>query len=196
MKRNQMKKKMNNKGFSLVELIVVMAIMAILAVTLAPRLTHYIEKARVESDREVVNAVYNSARLGLADEDIKADFTTYATTIKTTSADSTPAYYAVTLDAFYDKASDIWTVNASKADDNKFYDEISKVIGKFTLKSKDADDSSDIIICYDISNDQLSVFLEYDGFDITPADPANTVYKAGMAGKLTGSAKADYVVTE
>ena len=41
-----MKKQKNNKGFSLVELIVVVAIMAVLVGVLAPAYLRYIEKAR------------------------------------------------------------------------------------------------------------------------------------------------------
>lgn len=43
-------KKMNNKGFSMVELIIVIAIMAILAGALAPTLIKYVNKSRMSSD--------------------------------------------------------------------------------------------------------------------------------------------------
>lgn len=48
-------KKMNNKGFSLVELIIVIAIMAILIVVLAPQYLKYVEKSRNSTDLQ--NAV-------------------------------------------------------------------------------------------------------------------------------------------
>ena len=41
--KKEMKKKNNNKGFSLVELIVVIAIMAVLMVVLAPAMLRYVE---------------------------------------------------------------------------------------------------------------------------------------------------------
>ena len=44
------KEKMNDKGFSLVELIIVIAIMAVLVVVLAPQYLKYVEKSRVSAD--------------------------------------------------------------------------------------------------------------------------------------------------
>lgn len=45
-------KKMNNKGFSLVELIIVIAIMAILVGVLAPQFIKYVEKSRQSTDMQ------------------------------------------------------------------------------------------------------------------------------------------------
>ena len=44
-------KKTNNKGFSLVELIIVIAIMAILVGVLAPQYMKYVEKSRISADK-------------------------------------------------------------------------------------------------------------------------------------------------
>lgn len=46
--------KKNNKGFSLVELIIVIAIMAILAGALAPALIKYINKSRRSADIQML----------------------------------------------------------------------------------------------------------------------------------------------
>lgn len=63
----------NNRGFSLVELIIVIAIMAILAAAIAPALIRYIEKARyaddVEACDEVARVISNEL---IADDDIFA----------------------------------------------------------------------------------------------------------------------------
>lgn len=45
-------KKMNNKGFSLVELIIVIAIMAVLIGVLAPQYMKYVERSRNSTDRD------------------------------------------------------------------------------------------------------------------------------------------------
>ena len=47
----------NNKGFSLVELIIVIAIMAILVGVMAPQLIKYIEKTNVSADTQLADSV-------------------------------------------------------------------------------------------------------------------------------------------
>ena len=46
---HEAKKKLNNKGFSLIELIIVVAIMAVLIGVLAPQYLKYVEKSRVSA---------------------------------------------------------------------------------------------------------------------------------------------------
>lgn len=67
-----------NKGFSLVELIIVIAIMAILAGALAPQLIKYINKSRLSSDVQTGSAIQSAAQAALANEDCyNAAETTY-----------------------------------------------------------------------------------------------------------------------
>lgn len=56
-----MKKKDNNKGFSLVELIIVIAIMAILVGIVGTQVIPYLNKSRVEKDRQIMSAVSTAA---------------------------------------------------------------------------------------------------------------------------------------
>ena len=63
------KERMNNKGFSLVELIIVIAIMAILAAALAPQLMKYIEKSRVSTDATSCSSIESCVNAALANEE-------------------------------------------------------------------------------------------------------------------------------
>lgn len=67
------KENMNNKGFSLVELIIVIAIMAILIVVLAPQYLRYVEKSRVSSDQTTIVEYINAMQVIAADPDINLD---------------------------------------------------------------------------------------------------------------------------
>ena len=61
--------KKNNKGFSLVELIIVIAIMAILAGALAPSLIKYINKSRRSSDISNADTIRSAIQTALSNED-------------------------------------------------------------------------------------------------------------------------------
>ena len=57
----------NNKGFSLVELIIVIAIMAILVGVMAPQLIKYIEKTNVSSDVQLCDTVREAVQTAMMD---------------------------------------------------------------------------------------------------------------------------------
>ncbi len=77
-----MKKKMNNKGFSLVELIVVVAIMAVLMAVLVPTLIRNVEKTRIQKDKSAISEIHHAIELAIADEEFKqAEFTADGITI-------------------------------------------------------------------------------------------------------------------
>lgn len=61
--------KKNNKGFSLVELIIVIAIMAILAGALAPALIKYINKSRRSTDVQNADSLRTALQTALSDPD-------------------------------------------------------------------------------------------------------------------------------
>lgn len=73
-------KKMNNKGFSLVELIIVIAIMAVLIAVLAPQYMRFIERGRAASDRDNVKAVQGALEVYYVDP--TGDPLTNNTTVK------------------------------------------------------------------------------------------------------------------
>jgi len=59
--------KSSKKGFTLVELIVVLVILAILAAMLVPALTGYIKRAKQEKDYQAASVVYAAAQAAITD---------------------------------------------------------------------------------------------------------------------------------
>lgn len=61
---------MNNKGFSLVELIIVIAIMAVLVGVLAPQFLKYVEQSRVQKDESACGEVNNATKIACSVEEV------------------------------------------------------------------------------------------------------------------------------
>lgn len=89
----------NNKGFSLVELIVVVAIMAVLMGILVPTLVKNVEKSKKQKDRNAIEEIRNTMVTNLADplySDLEATITYNGTNanskeITITTPDNAPA---------------------------------------------------------------------------------------------------------
>jgi type IV pilus assembly protein PilA len=118
-------KKMNNKGFSLVELIIVIAIMAILVGVLAPQFIKYVEQSRESTDISSIDEVKKAVETFVADYNPGGSITVTATgsTINLTDNGTSPAFasyasdYGITSDStkLKSKYSTItWTYDAKK----------------------------------------------------------------------------------
>lgn len=83
--------KMNNKGFSLVELIVVIAIMAILVGALAPQFLKYVEKSRQATDLQTVSEMKSAIEVFAADYEGSATSATISVTSTGISFDASAA---------------------------------------------------------------------------------------------------------
>ena len=64
------RRSMNNKGFSLIELVIVIAIMAALIAILAPQYLKYVEKSRVSADETTADEMVKAAQVAASDPDI------------------------------------------------------------------------------------------------------------------------------
>lgn len=66
---NKKQKSLNNKGFSLVELIIVIAIMAVLVGVLAPQYLGYVNKSRISTDIQNAQQIATAAQVNYADQE-------------------------------------------------------------------------------------------------------------------------------
>ncbi len=94
----KMNEKKNNKGFSLVELIVVILIMAVLAVAIAPQVMKWVNNSRIAADVQTQDSVVAAAQLALTDNNIYTSMQSKSVTI--TVSDSNVVYSSGTPSNF------------------------------------------------------------------------------------------------
>ena len=117
--------KKNNSGFSLVELIIVIAIMAVLIGVLAPQFLKFVEKSRESTDLQNVEEVKTAVETYVADKggsgslpsEIKVTLTTGASGV--IKSDTSVKDYGVADEGIKTKSSKwqgtfTWTYNTSK----------------------------------------------------------------------------------
>jgi type IV pilus assembly protein PilA len=143
---NFKQKKANNKGFSLVELIIVMAIMAILVGVVGTQVIPYLNRARESKDLQILNSFSTAAvsAYSLHAEDV-VGATDIKISYKGASATVTPS-------------------TATSVDADKIIDEIKTLTGyddvataQAAMSSNASKDIDDIIIDIDISGQKVTV---------------------------------------
>lgn len=105
-------KKTNNKGFSLVELIVVIAIMAVLMVVVAPQMLRYVERTRIQRDNTAISEIANAVKIAMADEKINTNTAT-GTTVAA-AKDATTGVVEFTFDNSTDLGKELIAVFGTK----------------------------------------------------------------------------------
>lgn len=91
-------KKLNNKGFSLIELIIVIAIMAVLVAVIAPNLTSYLGSSKRKTDNNNADTIESaiSAQLQALASDEEIGYVALPTTYQDVNAILAAANQAVT----------------------------------------------------------------------------------------------------
>ena len=122
--------KKNNKGFSLVELIIVIAIMAILAGALAPALIKYINKSRRSADISNADTIRTACQTAMSDED---------------------AMVAIGTGVTGASVSDL------KSSYGAFSTEISSILGNSTITSKYFDKGNEFTVDINVAGNSVIV---------------------------------------
>jgi type IV pilus assembly protein PilA len=116
-------KKMNNKGFSLVELIVVVLIMAIIAVALAPQVMKWVENSRLSTDRDTYEQFISNLQIALTDKNLttvsETTFTLKGDGIYVGDTKQTGSNSAGTIQAALDAVAADWYKAVMKSSTNK-----------------------------------------------------------------------------
>ena len=147
----------DNKGFSLVELIIVIAIMAVLVGVLAPAYLRYVEKSRKSADIQAIDAVMRAMEVAAIDPSLNVTDGTY---MKVQLVNNRPS---AATDFIY------------SADDTnaKVGTELFATIGEYQLKSKDW---KKIIIQGNVSGGQVTFEFNQDA----PADKGLLDYASDL----------------
>lgn len=121
-------KKMNNKGFSLIELIIVIAIMAVLVAIIAPNLTKYLGKSKSQTDKTNIDEIKKQFKNAISDAatdeitNVAGTYTVDKNSVTTTATSTGATAFA----GYVSKALDADTNTKSKVDSTK--DKIQVVV--------------------------------------------------------------------
>lgn len=140
-------KKKNNKGFSLIELIIAIAILVILTGLLAPQFMKYIEKSREAKDMQTLDSIYSAVQGAMSDEKAYTDIVTKAAAGKNAyKAGKTLAEVQTATGDFLNEFTDLLGTPSDKLDDITL--ESAKATGGDIRISIDYDNEMSVKVFY------------------------------------------------
>ena len=161
------KKRLNNKGFSLVELIIVIAIMAVLVGVLAPAYLRYVEKSRKSADIQAIDSIMTAMEVTAMGSEFHMQTND---TMVATFDDGVLEFTA--------------TVNGAGASTTDVVNELVAVIGEYTTRSVDFKKfvvtgtvGSDGDVDFTITGTDASKVIDYSDFEgrlTTPTSSTTT----------------------
>lgn len=172
----------NNKGFSLVELIIVIAIMAILAAAIAPALVRYIDKSRRADDLALCETVGKAVLLTInsGDADVGGVDTdlyelwvsnSFSNTRYSVSVDGGPQYQVENIAYWQNGQNGDIFVHGGATDVQPFVDAVNTNLGtpqaKLLKNTKDPAGSTNhldtIYVMKHVATSEIEVWVGYGG---------------------------------
>ena len=164
-------KKKNNKGFTLVELVIVVAILAILVGILAPQYTKYVERSRKSADASNLDNLVTAVKVSAADQvysamipssgtakveititDAGTTITYNGTKIAADASDAAATGGGAVYAALNEYAGDAWSATTLKSKAWKDKNSKTQISATCTIKSSGA-----VEVSYDPASVQNSV---------------------------------------
>ena len=163
------KKRMNDKGFSLVELIIVIAIMAILIGLLAPQYLKFVERSKKSADRDTVDEIFRAVQMDYADPESTKNVDNATITLKPDGAATVGGTNATNL-------SDVLTSFGLSLSDMQLKSSKWKVAGTNTV-------AQTITITFKYENETVTATVTANATTAAPVDDNGT----SITGKATAT---------
>jgi prepilin-type N-terminal cleavage/methylation domain-containing protein len=138
---------LDNKGFSLMELIVVIVIMAILGVVLAPQFIRYVEQSRVAKDEASASEILRAVQIAVNEPDV------YEKIIAGDTA----------VEISWEKSGDtLYEINAVGSDegDTALKNAVISVVGS-SIERSSKTHSNDVFTVIATPDDELGIVVTY-----------------------------------
>lgn len=168
-RKNMEKKRMNDKGFSLVELIIVIAIMAILIGLLAPQYLKFVERSKKSADRDTVDEIIRAVQMDYADPESTANVDGASITLKPGDAATVGSTHGTDL-------TTVLTSFGLSLSEMQLKSSKWKVAGSTTV-------ANSITITFKYENETVTATVTANGGSAAPVDDTGTT----ITGKSTAT---------